>query len=130
MDIHEVRRIIFERDGNKCYKCPSTTKLQMDHIDPKHHSHYHGVDNILTLCRSCNFKKWKKFLPPNEIESIKIYLDEVNKKFTLEEKMKMESIIKRHFEPKKKEPKYDWRDLCVPDKNGKINKWSMYRMRE
>jgi hypothetical protein len=137
MDIKEVKKIIFSRDGNKCYKCNSPERLVLDHVNPKYLFHYHGIDNILTLCWDCNGKKYKSILPQNEIDEIKKYLNEVNKNFTIEEANEMARIIEEHFNnqkkrPHKKEIKFqgDWRELCVPDKNGKINKWSMYRMRD
>jgi hypothetical protein len=97
MDIKEVRKKIFERDGNKCYKCPSTKKLSMDHVNPKSIFHYHGIDNILTLCWKCNKSKNKHILSQNELEKIKNYLNNVNQKFTYEEATEMAKIIEKHF---------------------------------
>jgi hypothetical protein len=135
MDIKEVKKTIFNRDGNKCYKCNSPERLVLDHVNPKYLFHYHGIDNILTLCWGCNRLKFKSILPQNELDEIKKYLDEVNKSFTPEESNEMARIIEEYFNKKKpqkreKRPQDDWRDLCIPDKNGKINRWSMYRMRE
>lgn len=135
MDIKEVKKIIFSRDGNKCYKCNSPERLVLDHVNPKYLFHYHGIDNILTLCWGCNRLKFKSILPQNELDEIKKYLNEVNKNFTTEESNEMALIIEEYFNKKKprkreKKPHDDWRDLCIPDKNGKINKWSMYRMRD
>jgi HNH endonuclease len=137
MDIHDVRKLIFERDGNKCYKCPSTTRLTLDHINPKYRFHYHGIDNIITLCWNCNSLKYINILSQDELNEIKEYLNRVNQRFTEEEASEMGNVIKEYYNSpeskhtrKKKEKKIrDWRDLCIPDKNGKINKWSMYRMR-
>jgi hypothetical protein len=139
MNIHDVRRIIFERDGNKCYRCPATTRLTLDHVNPKSKFHYHGIDNIITLCWNCNNSKFIFLLPQNELNEIKEYLNRVNQKFTEEETMEMGSTIKEYYnspeskhirKKKEKRVKENWRDLCIPDKNGKINKWTMYRMRD
>jgi hypothetical protein len=137
MDIKEVKKIIFNRDGNKCYNCNSPERLVLDHVNPKYLFHYHGIDNILTLCWNCNRLKFKNILPQNELDEIKDYLNNANKNFTTEETTEMALIIEEYFNKKTKKskkrkthPQNDWRDLCVPDKNGKINKWSMYRMRD
>jgi hypothetical protein len=139
MDIHEVRKKIFERDGNKCFKCPTTTRLTLDHVNPKSKFHYHGIDNIITLCWSCNTLKYVDIPSQSELNEIKEYLNRVNQRFTEEEASEMGNVIKEYYNSpeskhcrrkKEKRVKENWRDLCIPDKNGKINKWSMFRMRD
>ena len=137
MDIHEVRKKIFERDSNKCYKCDSTKRLVMDHVNPKSIFHYHGIDNILTLCWKCNREKYTHILPQDEFNEIKKYLEEVNKKFTDDEATEMTKVIEEHSNKtkwkKKSKPekkiKYNWRDLALPDKDGKLRTYTVYRMR-
>lgn len=134
MDIKEVRKKIFDRDHNKCYKCGSTKRLCMDHVNPQSIFHYHGIDNILTLCWRCNKSKYTKILPQNEIEEIKKYLTESNQKFTTNEADEMAKIIEEFYTTPKRKikrvKKTDWRDLAVPDKNGVLRAWTMYRMRD
>jgi hypothetical protein len=134
MDIQEVRKKIFERDGNKCYKCESTKKLCMDHVNPKSKFHYHGIDNILTLCWDCNSSKYIKILPQNEFEEIKQYLNEVNQRFTIDEATEMGIIIKEFYNTPKKNKerrrRENWRDLALPDRDGKLRTYTIYRMRD
>jgi hypothetical protein len=135
MDIKKVRKIIFERDGNKCFKCPSTTRLTLDHIKPKSKFHYHGIDNIITLCWNCNTSKFTSLLPQNELNEIKKYLNRVNQKFTKEELNEMEHIIKEYYDsliPKKKEKRRreNWKDIAIPNKDGVLKPWTIYRMRD
>jgi hypothetical protein len=63
----------------------------------------------------------------------------VNQRFTEAEATEMSNVIKDYYnspeskhtrKKKDKRPKENWRDLCIPDKNGKINKWTMFRMRD
>jgi hypothetical protein len=172
MDIKEVRKKIFERDSNKCYKCESTKKLVMDHVKPKSIFHYHGIDNILTLCWDCNNLKFTKILPQNEFEEIKHYLNKANQRFTINETTEMTKVIEEYFttprKPKKKLKKKctkndisawreycnthtweqsqkflheqypqilnyettNWKDLAITDKDGKLKRHTIYRMRD
>lgn len=142
MDIHEVRKLIFERDGNKCYRCPSTTRLTLDHINPKFKFHNHEINNIITLCWNCNLSKYTDVLSQDELNEIKKYLDGVNKRFSDEEATKMGEVIKEYYnspqskrgrkKKEKRENKFNksWKDLAIPDKNGTLKSWSIYRMRD
>lgn len=53
----EVRFFIFERDGYRCLHCGTTEDLTIDHIHPKSRGGTDAVDNLQTLCRSCNCRK-------------------------------------------------------------------------
>jgi len=61
----KARAYVFDRDGHKCLKCDSTDTLQADHIISIYTGFKNGielsainnVDNIQTLCRSCNAGK-------------------------------------------------------------------------
>ena len=141
----------------------------MDHINPKSIFHYHGIDNILTLCWRCNGSKNITILPQNELENIKKYLIKANQRFTIEEATEMAKIIEEYYTKQKKPhnkkkctrndistwreycnthtweqsqkfllEKYpqilnyettNWKDLVVPDKNGKLKRYSIYEMR-
>lgn len=52
-----LRRLIFDRDGNCCLCCDSTVSLQVDHIKPKRSGGKDTFDNWQTLCRLCNVGK-------------------------------------------------------------------------
>lgn len=50
------RDAIKQRDG-KCYECDSTENLTVDHIIPLSRGGYDIVENLRTLCLSCNKRK-------------------------------------------------------------------------
>lgn len=52
-----LRRQVFERDGWKCRECPSVDNLTVDHIRPHIRGGASTLDNLQTLCRSCNSRK-------------------------------------------------------------------------
>lgn len=49
-----LREAVFERDGHKCLRCGSDESLQVDHILPQSCGGPHILENLRTLCRSCN----------------------------------------------------------------------------
>tara|TARA_R110000850_G_scaffold49576_1_gene122200 strand:- start:159 stop:632 length:474 start_codon:yes stop_codon:yes gene_type:complete len=51
-----VRDFIFNRD-KVCLRCGASKKLTIDHIIPIHFDGLNEIDNLQTLCRSCN--SWK-----------------------------------------------------------------------
>ena len=56
-----IRKFIFNRDGNKCLKCGKTEKLQIDHIESISLGGQNKISNLQTLCGSCNSKKRETF---------------------------------------------------------------------
>ena len=139
MTIYEVRKIIYNRDGNKCYKCQSSKRLTFDHIKPKYKYHNHKIDNIITLCWDCNNDKFTKELLNEEFKTIQKYLSKVNEQFSTIEQEEMGKVITEYYEslPNKKRKNKafkltdeDWDRLATKDKNGKIQRWSIYRMRD
>lgn len=57
---HRLKWKIWERDGFKCKICKSEQNLSLDHIQPESLGGTLDEDNIQTLCRSCNSKKYNK----------------------------------------------------------------------
>ena len=57
----KIRNFILNRDGNRCLKCYSSTKLQLDHIIPISRGGENKISNLQTLCNSCNSKKRDTF---------------------------------------------------------------------
>ena len=61
----DVREFIFNRDGNKCYLCGSSSDLQIDHINSVHScaiGNYpvyklNTEENLATICAKCNAAK-------------------------------------------------------------------------
>lgn len=56
----ELRWAVFRRDGYRCVHCGYDADLTADHIEPEVKGGRTGVDNLQTLCRSCNSKKGAK----------------------------------------------------------------------
>jgi len=63
IDIH-VRIGIFRRDGYCCKHCGeqfSRNQLELDHIKPISTGGDDSIENLQTLCRTCNRKKGNRF---------------------------------------------------------------------
>lgn len=53
----KTREFILNRDNYKCTKCDSQSDLTIDHIYPRTLGGLSDIDNLRTLCRSCNSKR-------------------------------------------------------------------------
>lgn len=53
----EVRALVYARDGNACVHCGSTENLSIDHIKSLAQGGTHDLENLQTLCKSCNSSK-------------------------------------------------------------------------
>ena len=61
----EVREFVLKRDGYRCTECGDSERLEIDHIISVYRVFRDGVDirkvnhldNLQTLCKSCNAKK-------------------------------------------------------------------------
>ena len=58
-----MRIAVLLRDGGRCRKCRSATKLEMDHIIPVSKGGKTEELNLQTLCRRCNRAKSRKLVP-------------------------------------------------------------------
>lgn len=50
----EVKEQVKKRDGFRCVCCGTKNQLEIDHINPKYHGGDHSLNNLQTLCRTCN----------------------------------------------------------------------------
>ena len=57
---NDIRVQVFKRDGYQCQHCGSADDLSVDHIHPESKGGKLEIDNLQTLCRSCNSKKGVK----------------------------------------------------------------------
>ncbi|MFF9438499.1 HNH endonuclease [Streptomyces sp. NPDC014735] len=48
---------VFRRDGFRCLACGSEDDLTIDHVQHQSAGGRHGVENLRTLCRSCNSRR-------------------------------------------------------------------------
>lgn len=53
----DYRQAIFHRDGYECAECGATEQLTVDHIIPISKGGTETLENLRTLCKSCNSKK-------------------------------------------------------------------------
>lgn len=51
---HLTRQIVYDRDGNSCRVCGSTTKLEIHHIVPRGMGRNHDLCNLILLCAICH----------------------------------------------------------------------------
>lgn len=58
----EVRETVFHRNDFRCIKCASTARLTVDHIIPVVAGGSDCLDNLQTLCFSCNASKGGRIL--------------------------------------------------------------------
>jgi hypothetical protein len=52
-----LRKAVFERDGYRCKRCDGHIDLCADHIHPESKGGEMSLENLQTLCRTCNSKK-------------------------------------------------------------------------
>lgn len=58
--LQKLRKSVLERDGYRCKHCDTHYDLCIDHIKPESKGGETVLDNLQTLCRSCNSKKGTK----------------------------------------------------------------------
>jgi hypothetical protein len=56
----DLRAIVYERDGFACLRCGARDDLTVDHIHPWSKGGTEELENLQTLCRSCNSRKGAK----------------------------------------------------------------------
>lgn len=52
-----LRQAVYERDHYTCQQCGATKHLSLDHIRPYSKGGQDTMENLKTLCRSCNSRK-------------------------------------------------------------------------
>lgn len=57
----DIRKLIFERD-KVCLCCGSSEKLSLDHVIPVNKNGPNTIENLQTLCLSCNSRKSDKII--------------------------------------------------------------------
>jgi len=84
----EIRRLVKERDGKRCLCCgeENSRLLQVDHIKPRYYGGDHSLDNLQTLCVTCNrtkntqeidFRKHETILETPPSEFLKLDLQKI-----------------------------------------------------
>lgn len=57
-----LRMQVYERDGFKCVTCGVQTKLSLDHIKPEVLGGEATLENLQTMCKSCNSRKGARYV--------------------------------------------------------------------
>lgn len=52
-----LRKMVMERDAYRCQQCGGWIDLEVDHIVPRSRGGTDDLDNLQTLCRTCNRRK-------------------------------------------------------------------------
>ena len=71
----KLRHQVFVRDGYRCVECGATNKettLEIDHIIPVSKGGTNDIDNLQTLCKTCNRKKRDHIWDPIKSREIQI----------------------------------------------------------
>lgn len=62
--VSKRRRLeVLARDGYRCLACGTSEDLTMDHIKHRSRGGRHNIENLRTLCRSCNSRRGAGYLP-------------------------------------------------------------------
>jgi len=92
----EIRRLVKERDGKRCLCCGEENSglLQVDHIKPRYYGGDHSLDNLQTLCITCNrtkniqeidFRKHETILKAPPSEFLKLDLQKIEQAAEVQE---------------------------------------------
>lgn len=54
---NKLRKMVYERDHCRCITCGATDHLSLDHIIPWSLGGEDTMENLQTMCRSCNSRK-------------------------------------------------------------------------
>lgn len=57
-----LRMEVYERDGFKCVTCGTQKKLTCDHIKPEVLGGETTLENLQTMCKSCNSRKGARYV--------------------------------------------------------------------
>lgn len=57
----KLRLEVYERDGFKCVTCGIQKNLTLDHIKPEILGGVSTIENLQTMCKSCNSSKGTKY---------------------------------------------------------------------
>lgn len=80
----EVKRAVKQRDGGVCLCCGSTSRLQVDHIQPRYLGGSHAPENLQTLCGVCNRLKgteplnFRSSKPPKKFKRVTVPLRQLS----------------------------------------------------
>ncbi|ENX60706.1 hypothetical protein F885_01814 [Acinetobacter higginsii] len=62
----KLRLEVYERDGFKCVTCGVQKNLTLDHIKPEILGGASTIENLQTMCKSCNSSKGTEYDEPDE----------------------------------------------------------------
>ncbi len=62
----KLRLEVYERDGFKCVTCGVQKNLTLDHIKPEILGGPSTIENLQTMCKSCNSSKGTEYDEPDQ----------------------------------------------------------------
>ncbi len=62
----KLRLEVYERDGFKCVTCGVQKNLTLDHIKPEILGGASTIENLQTMCKSCNSSKGTEYDEPDK----------------------------------------------------------------
>lgn len=67
-----VRKAVYERDNHTCQCCGIKEDLTLDHIVPRSRGGSNDMNNLQTLCKSCNFRKGTEFIDYRKVKPLMV----------------------------------------------------------
>lgn len=58
---NKIRQYVLQRDARTCIHCGAQKRLTVDHIVPSSRGGSDDINNLVTMCRSCNSTKNDKW---------------------------------------------------------------------
>lgn len=59
---HSLKWKVWQNDDFTCKECGTKQNLSVDHINPESFGGELNIENLQTLCRSCNSRKYNKII--------------------------------------------------------------------
>lgn len=67
-----VRKAVYKRDNYTCQSCGAKEDITIDHIVPRSKGGSNDVNNLQTLCESCNLRKKTQFIDYRKVKPLMV----------------------------------------------------------
>lgn len=73
----KIRRFVYNRDSFSCRYCSKPLgkrkgDLSLDHVIPRSKGGHHTIDNLVTSCAQCQWKKGSKYLSDTQMKLVEL----------------------------------------------------------